>query len=254
VKIEAVTVCVGYGDFLRETAPWVRPHLDRWAVVTDPADAETREACRRLGLHCVLSEEHRREMPFNKGRLIRRGIDQLACDGWVLHLDADMALPSMTRWLLEAAHLDPACIYGCDRLMVRGWGRWQELLKSGWLHQAHDYHCRVNIPAGFDLGHRWADLLHGYCPLGAFQLWHGSADLWQGIHAKPYPAHHGDAARGDIQHGLQWDRRKRVLLPELVAAHLESEPAPTGANWQGRKTKRFGAAPPAEARTTHSPS
>ncbi len=46
-----------------------------------------------------------------------------------------------------------------------------------------------------------------------------------------------------MQFGLLWDRRKRALLPEAVAVHLESEAAPMGVNWCGRRSRRFG--PPA---------
>lgn len=49
---------------------------------------------------------------------------------------------------------------------------------------------------------------------------------------------------------LQWDRRKRALIPELLVAHLESEAAPTGANWEGRTTARFGPQPQANTADT----
>jgi hypothetical protein len=80
----------------------------------------------------------------------------------------------------------------------------------------------------------------GWVPIGYLQLWHSSSDEWQGIRIKPYPANHGNACRTDVQHGLQWDRCKRVLIPEILAVHLESEPARMGVNWNGRRTKRFG--------------
>ena len=41
------------------------------------------------------------------------------------------------------------------------------------------------------------------------------------------------AARTDVQFALLWDRRDRVLIPELVVFHLEPEAAPMGANWNG---------------------
>ncbi|MFN8854075.1 MAG: hypothetical protein ACK50P_00805, partial [Planctomycetaceae bacterium] len=52
---------------------------------------------------------------------------------------------------------------------------------------------------------------------------------------------------------LQWDRRQRHLLPEIITIHLESEPCPFGTNWQQRKSQRFG--PPAlQAPSTDGPS
>ena len=54
-------------------------------------------------------------------------------------------------------------------------------------------------------------------------------------------------------HSLQWPSRNRVLLGEVVGIHLESEPSALGANWTGRKTKRFGPAnsPPAPRKYTN---
>lgn len=245
MRIEAVTVCINYSDFLREAAPYNLPHFDRWVIVTTPADGETRELCRRHGLPCVLTNEvYRDGSEFNKGRAVLRGIDHLAGDGWVCHVDADMVLPAHFRHALEFAHPDPASVHGVDRVMVRGWDAWQRLQRSGWLRGGQwDYHVRVNFPDGYPVGARWASREYGYVPVGAFQLWSGRDDLYRGMRTKLYPHRHNDAARGDIQHGLQWDRRQRTLLPEIIAAHLESEPAPLGANWRGRTTKPFG--PPA---------
>jgi hypothetical protein len=56
---------------------------------------------------------------------------------------------------------------------------------------------------------------------------------------------HSDAARTDVQFGLQWDRERRALVPELVVLHLESEDAGVGANWSGRTTRPFGPEPSA---------
>ena len=82
-------------------------------------------------------------------------------------------------------------------------------------------------------------------PIGFFQLWHSSEDQFRGARVKPYPVQHNDACRTDVQHALQWDRRKRELLAEMLVVHLESEPAKLGANWAGRTTRRFGPPMPA---------
>ena len=119
MKIEAVTVCVGYADFLAETAKHNAGLLDDWLIVTSADDEETREVCRRLSLRTLISEDHRRGGDtFAKGRLIERGLQLLSADGWRLHLDADVVLPTRFRQLAGAAHLDPSKIYGCDRVMV----------------------------------------------------------------------------------------------------------------------------------------
>jgi len=239
MHIEAVTVCVRYSDFLAEAIACNAGLLDRWIVVTSESDRATRELCRRHSIHTLLSEDHHRNGDgFAKGRLVERGLQHLSAQGWRLHLDADILLPFQFRKLLEAAHLDERNIYGCDRIMVRSRQDYDDLRASGWL--AHDYHCRVNPPPGLQIGSRWVHHDGGYVPIGFFQLWHSSADEYEGARIRPYPARHGSACRTDVQHALQWDRNRRLLIPELLVVHLESEPAALGANWGGRTTRPFG--------------
>jgi len=37
IKIEAVSVCVGYGDFLAESAKINKGLFDHWTIITEPA-------------------------------------------------------------------------------------------------------------------------------------------------------------------------------------------------------------------------
>lgn len=236
-RIEAVTVSVGYADFLEESVKRNQGLFDRWIVVTSKTDEDTRELCRRYGVETLLSEDHARDGGFNKGRLIERGLQHLSADGWRVHLDGDIILPGNFRNIIKSAHLNPEYIYGCDRVMIKSRDQWNKLLASGW--NSNDFHCRVNYPYGYSVGSRWAHKDEGYVPIGYFQMWSSAADIWKGARIKPYPILHNDACRTDVQFALQWDRRNRALIPELIVAHLESEPATLGANWNGRKTKKF---------------
>lgn len=238
MRLEAVTVCVGYSDFLEATIPENIHHFDRWVIVTSERDKATFALCHKYGLACLTTEDFYRDGKFNKGRGIQRGLNALACSDWVLHLDADIALPPAFRQSLDSAHLDPATIYGADRMLVHGWDQWQATKQWGYHQRGH--HCYVLPHPKYPIGTRWSSPTDGYVPIGFFQLWHGSDAIRQGIHHKPYPAFHGDAARSDVQFALQWDRRHRALLPELLVWHLESERCKVGANWEGRTTKRFG--------------
>ncbi len=242
LRVECVTVSVGYGDFLAQTLPENLPLVDDLVVITAPQDEETRAVCRRHSVHCVQSEDHKRGGPFNKARLVQRALDQIDARGWTLHLDADIVLPRKFRDYLDWAHLEEANLYGADRCNLVGFDRWQKLRAAhgGWDNHSHE--CGHWFHPDAPAGSRWVSKLHGYVPIGAFQLWHGDAAIDGGMHARRYPYHHGDAARADIQFGLQWDRRNRVLLPEVITLHLESEPGKIGANWAGRTTKRFGPA------------
>ena len=104
VKIEAVTVCVGYGDFLAATLPENLPLLDDLVIVTTADDEETRAVCRKYSVHHVLSDDHRRDGPFNKARMIQRGLDQIGAHDWILHVDADIVLPRKFRQFVDWAH------------------------------------------------------------------------------------------------------------------------------------------------------
>ncbi len=239
MKIEAVTVCINYADFLNAVAPFNIPLLDRWIIITESTDYPTRHICAKYGLQCLLSNDHTLDgHSFNKGRLIERGLQHLAAGEWRLHLDADIVLPNRFRKILDRASLNRDCIYGADRIMVRNYEHWQNLIKSGWLHgQTRGPHT-IDTPSGYTLGHRWANHDTGYAPIGFFQLW--ADDEYNTARIKPYPQHHGSACRTDVQHALQWDRMNRILIPEIIVAHLESEKAVNGINWKGRKTKQFG--------------
>lgn len=235
--IEAVTVCVDYSDFLSETLPFTLSIVDRLIVGTTKKDERTRDLCRKYGVQTILTDEHRRQGTFNKGRLVERCLQHLSANGWRLHIDADMAMPHRTRHLLESAHLDECGIYGCDRVMVRSRKSWERLKSSAYMQ--HSYSSIVRPPSEFDIGSRWVSENTGYCPIGAWQLWHSSEDEWRGTRIKRYPERHGSACRSDIQHSLQWDRRHRHLLPEIICVHLESKALPLGANWRGRTSPEF---------------
>jgi hypothetical protein len=239
MKIEAITVCVGYADFLLETAKHNIGLLDRWIILTSEDDEQTREVCRVYDLETVLSDEHKRSgaAGFNKGRMIDRGMDHVSESSWRLHLDADTVLPNRFRQLLEGAHLDERKIYGCDRLMLTSWEQWQKFFQSGWMSHTH---CSINFPLGINVGTRWALASSGYIPIGFFQLWHASSDEWRGRRHRHYPTNHGDACRTDVQFALHWDRRQRELLPEVLVVHLDSETSKLGANWTGRTSAPFG--------------
>ncbi len=245
MKLEAVTVCVGFSDFLAESVKWNAAHFERWVIVTTPEDRATIELCRRRNLQCVTTREFDRQSDgtFNKGRGISIGLNHLSTDCFVLLLDADVVLPPATRQMLEVAHLDPACIYGADRVSVQSWERWLELQASGYLHDQHGYHLCANFPAGLRPGPRVIRGRHGYVPIGFFQLFHYQEGVHSGYRWKDYPDSHSDAAHSDIKFALHWDRRRRGLIPEIIVVHLESEPAAMGANWKGRTTKRFGPDP-----------
>lgn len=242
MKIEAVVVCVNYADFLAQTLPHNLAHFDRVVIVTTPRDRETINLCCMRNVICVQTEEFDREEngSFNKGRGIAIGLRHLAGDGWVCHMDGDIVLPSRFREMIDTAHLQKDCIYGIDRAMVRNWNQWKQLEASRWGIEQHACSVFCHWPKGLEPGTRVLAGRHGYVPPGFFQLWHGQHGSNWGVRLKDYSDANTDAAHSDLRFAMHWDRRKRILIPEIIALHLESEPCGMGANWKGRKTKPFG--------------
>ena len=63
-KLEAVTVCVDYGDFLAQTLPGNMEHFDRYVIVTSSDDKETQDVARKYGAVLVIYED------FQKGKFL----------------------------------------------------------------------------------------------------------------------------------------------------------------------------------------
>jgi hypothetical protein len=238
MRIEAVTVCVDYGDFLAATLPHTLPLVDDLVIVTAPHDRETQRVCRRWGVRCLVSElHHRHGAAFNKARLINHGLNHLPRRDWLLHLDADVVLPPNARLLLANAELDPDCIYGVDRCNCPSFAEWTAFLAQRAAAAGEGY--LVHPPRSWPVGSRISHTDYGgYLPIGFFQLWHSRCRIRYAV------AEASDAEHTDVLHAAEWPRDRRRLIPEFFAIHLESEPATMGANWHGRTTQRFGPVAP----------
>ena len=238
MKIECLTVCVDYADFLT----WFLLHnaktFDRLVVVTSTTDRATADLCEHHHVECVKTDAfYKGGIAFDKGAGINAGLERLSQDGWVLHMDSDIMLPPRTKQLLQAANLDPTMVYGIDRMMCRSFSDWLTFVEKPEVQ--HSLNAFVQASA-FPIGTRVAAMdegADGYVPIGFFQLWHPGAS---GVHAYPQ---HSDAGRGDFRFGRSWPRAKRALIPEIVGIHLESETCDMATNWRGRKTRPFGPEP-----------
>ena len=237
MKLEAVTVCVNYSDFLAWFLLWNARQFDRLVVVTDTRDRKTADLCEHHHVECIKTDVfYENGQAFNKGAGINVGLAALSLDAWVAHIDADIILPPRARGLLEAADLDPSMIYGIDRLLCQCFEDWIDYATLPEVQ--HSLNAFVQCTA-FPIGTRVASMGpggDGYVPIGFFQLWHAGI-----TGRRAYPCH-GDAGRGDFQFGRAWPRARRALIPEIVGIHLESEPSEMATNWRGRRSKPFGPA------------
>ena len=243
-RIEAVTVCVNYADFLAETLPHNLRQFDHYVVVTRADDEGTQRLCRQLGVECRVTDlMHHDGDSFAKARAIDYGLAYLRRDDWVVHLDADVWLPPMTRQWIDWAQPDPQCIYGIDRCNCTSWAAWRGFIDRPMAqHHQHAHGCLTLPPFDvandrpFHMGARISLRQYGgYVPIGFFQMWNAGR-----FPDRRYPLNQGSAEHTDVLHAIQWPASQRRILPEIIAVHLESEPSPMGANWKGRATPRFG--------------
>jgi hypothetical protein len=239
MKLEAVVVCVNYSDFLAHTLSYNKALFDNMVVVTDLKDEKTKKLCEFYNVTCVQTDEfYANSSTINKGRGINEGLKQLSMDGWVLHLDADIFLPPLTREILEKIEpeLDKNGLFTIDRMMCPTYEAWQKYINDptpfheGWIF----VHTSV-----FPIGTRIAEYKsNGWEPIGFFQLWHPKT-----VGIFEYPNEHGSIDRSDVIFTKYWRRGNRHLIPELIGIHIESEAldlSEMGKNWNGRKTKIFG--------------
>jgi hypothetical protein len=91
------------------------------------------------------------------------------------------------------------------------------------------------FPMGVRIGEYMSE---GYEPIGFFQMWNPN-----GSGITEYPNQHGAADRTDVLFAKKWKRQNRILIPEIIGIHLDSENSTInemGKNWNGRKTAYFG--------------
>lgn len=217
--LEAVTVCIDYGDFLKITLPRNKKLFDNYIVVTSPTDLETQAICKEHNIGFVKSVRGLSERGFNKGKFVNDGLDALRKTDWILHLDADMVLYEDTRKKLEAQAVDRNVFYGSARQMCPSAEEWQYYVETGkqktnWGRQGRSQ----NIGVGF------------------FQLFNARADCLKG-NAVWYPEQFDTAGRSDRFFYRKW--QQRVKLKSMACVHLEQGGTPMGENWKGRKTARF---------------
>lgn len=219
MKIEAVTACLNYADYLHHAMPRTVEAVDRLVVVTGPEDEETQAVCEHHGVDCVVTDAFRRYgSEFNKGAALNEGLAVLDRDDWLLIVDADILIPEHVRGFLEGADLDAGQLYGADRRNCRGLATLRECCEAGGF-QHLPMMDRVNINGGFP-------------PVGYFQLWHSSLVG----HGPWYEDHYPYADRTDVTFAKRFERRK--YLPTWVV-HLDVDGHAGGTNWRGRVSERF---------------
>lgn len=230
LRLEAVTVSVGFDDILDITLKANHAHFDHYIVVTSHDDKKTQAVARKYSATCVQTDLFKKNgRNFNKGAAINSGMDYFQFNGWRLHLDSDIALPdNFRRVLFNHSHLEPQCLYGADRINVIGRQSIEKFRRGLDHHQHHHKLLLGENGAQGTLGHRLVCDLRGYLPLGFFQLWNARCQ-------KPYPHSLGTAAHDDMMFSSLWPLHCRRHLPTVLVYHLCPTQPKVGENWDGKR-------------------
>lgn len=231
LRLEAVTVSVGFDDLLDVTLGLNHPHLDTMIVVTSHDDTLTHAVCAKHGAFCVQTDLFKKNgRNFNKGAAINAGFGYFQYHGWRLHVDADILFPdNFRRVLFNHTYLNRNTLYGCDRVDVVGEQELTDYINARHTNPQHQQRAIVRPPVNNrQVGGRFVSSLHGYLPLGFFQLWHASAQ-------KNYPYSLGTAAHDDTMFAALWPEAYRVHLPTVIVGHLCSRDPVWGENWDGKR-------------------
>jgi len=200
MKIEGLTVCVDFADYLAATLPRWAKSLDQVVVVTAPRDQATQHFTRRFDNVLTVTTDvfWDRGADFNKGAGLNVGLAECHATEWVLAFDVDVLPPWDWRDTFVQAEPKRGILYGAKRAQT-------EFTTRGW------------VPDD------WSDLpiLGDRQVAGYFQLFHGDdpearsrplfEDDWR--HAGNYDTSFQDRWGA----GSRMDRK--IFLP-LVLAHL----------------------------------
>jgi glycosyltransferase involved in cell wall biosynthesis len=92
-KIELITVCKKYSDFLKITLPINKKYFDNVIVITDQEDIETQELCKKENVNFVIYDGfNKMNAKFNFGGARNFGIQNLKYCDWVIFLDSDIII------------------------------------------------------------------------------------------------------------------------------------------------------------------
>ena len=149
----------------------------------------------------------------------------------------DIWLPPSMRDILEKEELDKTFLYGAERYMVVGRENWERFKESQESKSEIFQYSRDEAR----LGSRFQMDPTTFCftqeqplPIGFFQMWNPEAS---GV--KTYPGFDEFSADDDLLLTRQWPVEKRRMFDSFIVYHLAADGDERGANWKGRKTKRF---------------
>jgi hypothetical protein len=222
-RIEAISISVDYGDYLRRTLPVKVKQFDRYVVVTASHDRLSQQVAKECGADLVVSDIcYEDGDAFNKGRLLNEGLKHLDLSDWICFTDPDIFFPPWWREKINDLVLNPGCLYYSQR---------RQLLPAGpeqpnWHRLHEDY--QANNPA--DDHSSW----------GYFQLLNVRARALGG--KLEYPTIFCSAGSVDYWLQAQWQEGKKISLakfdPSLAVVHIFH--GPIAGKWNGTRGAKGG--------------
>lgn len=104
--VRALIVCVDYADLLRLTLPHNMPFFSDSIIVTTYDDKQTRRLAQEYETRIHLTDVfYKRGAYFNKFAAIEEGLDVFGRQGWILLIDADIAIPKFRHPFVPHAGL-----------------------------------------------------------------------------------------------------------------------------------------------------
>jgi hypothetical protein len=216
-EIIAITVCVGYDDYLSITLPRAMEHFDSVTVVTTEDEVWVGSVDGRSVGRYRTDVFYDHGASFNKGAALEEALAAIKPSGWICHFDADILLPAE----MDLSGIEPGNLYVARRRICKnprehtGQADWSE-----WplMQELYPFDC------------------------GCFQLFHADDPV---LATRPwYPVHWKHAGGFDTEFNGKWPDDKRHYLP-LEVLHL-GEPYK---NWHGRQTPRMDGTVPQTAGT-----
>ena len=158
MKLEAITVCIDFSEQFEKCIS--NKHLfDRWVIATHKTDYNTIGLCKKHNIEYVCSNRVFDRAQFAKGRAINDALKLCDKDDWLIHLDADVKLPSNFKQIAQKHCDNKSALYGMPRFYENN------LLKTPIFNHKVTNRCthqRFTTKIG-DLG-----------AIGYFQMWHSS--------------------------------------------------------------------------------
>lgn len=222
-KIDCVTVCIRFDDYLGLTLDRYVETFDRVAVVTAEEDEATQRLAESKGATVVLSErQNHLGESFNLPALINDGVKALDPQEWIVKIDPDIYLPADARAHLDTCLDDPELLWGSRRYFCETAKIFQRYVASGdeGLLEPPYEDADPDVLGFFQLAHAKAAHLD-LAARGTFYV----EDRYEG------PSRTNDRL---LSGRYPVEQRRRTPF-DVVHLGLDA----IGTNWKGRKAPRF---------------